>query len=221
MNQLSEGHKEKLRNQIITGVQNYNKFLLNKVFKIVCDDNSTVDIRFFSNDFKHLTGLYSNLSDSEFYNNCCNGHISSGNIETNQKYNWSTLKTKGNHIENIQELLYKDGEKILVSEVLDTRTCIFPYAVKNTTNNICVGFVDNINRARSLRKATNSTNVQSEKKICAIFAKPRDNDLYNELVYINTDKKFSEDDSLLQELDENIKCKCTQNFESQKENKSD
>ena len=73
MNQLSEGHKEKLRNQIITGAQNYDKFLLNKVFKIVCDDNSTVDIRFFSNDFKHLTGLYSNLSDSEFYNNCCNG----------------------------------------------------------------------------------------------------------------------------------------------------
>lgn len=42
MNQLSEGHKEKLRNQIITGAQNYDKFLLNKVFKIVCDDNSTV-----------------------------------------------------------------------------------------------------------------------------------------------------------------------------------
>lgn len=34
--------KEKLRNQIITGAQNYDKFLLNKVFKIVCDDNSTV-----------------------------------------------------------------------------------------------------------------------------------------------------------------------------------
>lgn len=213
MNQLTEGHKEKLRSQIITGAQNYNKFLLNKVFKIICDDNSTVDIRFFSNDFKHLTGLYSDLNDSEFYNNCCTGHISSGNIDTNQKYNWSTLKTKGKHIENIQELLYKDGEKILVAEVLDTNTYIYPYAVKNLSNNICVGFVNNINKARSLRKASNSTNVKSEKKISAIFAKHINSTLYDELVYIDSTKKYKNDDEILTDIDESIKNICIQNVQ--------
>lgn len=208
LSDLSIGHKQKLRNQIITGARNYQHYLVNKVFKIVCEDGVSVDVRFFINDFKHLTGLYSDLDDASFYENCCSGHISTGNIDTSQKYNWSTLKIKGKYVEKIHELLYKDGKKILVSEALDTKTCVFPYVVKNMSNNICVGFVDTIHKTRSLRKAASSTKCKYEKTIIAIFAKPKDDKEYSELVYL-TDvcNMYERNEALLEELSEDIQMK--------------
>jgi len=37
---LSEGHKTRLRKQLIAGARNYNKYLVNKTFKIICDDGT-------------------------------------------------------------------------------------------------------------------------------------------------------------------------------------
>lgn len=208
MHSLSDGHKNKLRNQIISGARNYDKYLVNKTFKIVCEDGEEVNVRFFTSDFKHLTGLHSNLSDSDFYQNCISGRIDIGNIHAVQKYNWSTLKTKGNHIERVHELLYKDGQKILVSEFLDTNTLVFPYAVKNTANNMCIGFVSNVNKARSLRKASTPAKSKVEKSIIAIFAKSSDAPLYHELVYVSTVLGlYEKDDLLLDKMDESIQMK--------------
>ena len=92
MNPLSENMKRRLRNYIISGARNYNKYLADKVFKIVCEDGDTVEIRFFISDFKHLTGLYSDLKNNEFYKECIHGTISIGNINTKQKYDWNTLR---------------------------------------------------------------------------------------------------------------------------------
>lgn len=69
MNPLSENMKRRLRNYIISGARNYNKYLADKVFKIVCEDGDTVEIRFFISDFKHLTGLYSDLKTMNFIKN--------------------------------------------------------------------------------------------------------------------------------------------------------
>lgn len=205
---LSIGHKVKLRTHIINGARNYDKYLTNKIFKIVCEDGLVIDVRFFITDFKHMTGLYSDLNDTAFFKECLSGNISTGNIDTDQKYNWSTLKTKGNHVENIHQLLYKDGKKILVSEVLDTKTRVFPYAIKNMSSNMCVGFVDNINRARSLRKASTSSNVKTERNIIAIFAKPLSSQKYNELVYISdVFGVYEKDEALLEEFSNDIQLK--------------
>ena len=81
------------------------------------------------------------------------------------------MRIKGNYIEKIHELLYKNGKKTLLLESLVTHTYVFPYAVLNHDNNMCVGFVSNINRARSLRKASSSLNAAMTKRISAVFAK--------------------------------------------------
>lgn len=208
MHSLSVGHKAKLRGQIITGARNCNKYLMNKVIKIICEDGEEVDIRFFSSDFKHMTGLCSNLSNEDSYQRCVLGTIDIGNINTNQKYNWSTLKAKGNHIEKIHELLYKDCGKTLLLNALDTNTYVFPYAVKNTLSNMCVGFVSSINKARSLRKASSSIKFGSEKTIIAVFAKTLENCKYNELIYISDIRgTYKKNESLLEKLDNNIQIK--------------
>ncbi len=205
---LSDGHKTKLRKQIIIGARNYKKYLTGKVFKIICEDGTEVDVRFFGSDFKHLTGLDSNLDNEKFYKNCVCGIIDIGNINNNQKYNWATLRTKGKSIEKIHELLYSDCQKTLLLELLHTNTFIFPYAVKNVVNNICVGFASDANKARSLRKASSSLNSKSQKSIIAIFAKLSERDKYHELVYVsNVVGIYKKDEGLLNKLDNNIQMK--------------
>lgn len=204
-NTLSVGHKIRLRKQIIAGARHYNKYLAGKIFKIVCEDGMEVDIRFHVTDFKHMTGLCSNLGNKSFYEKCVSGTIDIGNIDTNQKYNWNTLRIKGNHIEKIHELLYKDCSKTLLLEMLDTHTYVFPYAVKNTSNNMCVGFVSSINKARSVRKASTSTKFKFEKNVIAVFAKSAGCSAYHELIYVsNVLGMYKKNESLLNELDDVI-----------------
>ena len=202
---LTEGHKEKLRNQIIIGARNYKKYLMNKVFLIVCEDGLEYEVRFFKGDYKHLTGIISNLNDDDFFEYCVNAKIDKGNIDTNQKYDWGTLKKKGRIIQSIQDLLYKDDQKTLLLEALDTNTYVFPVALKDIANDICVGFVSHIHKARSLRRAKNSNNAKAEKKVIAILAKRNGAAVFNELVYLSNVRGVYEKNALLiEKMDETI-----------------
>lgn len=201
---LTDGHKEIIRKQIISGARNYKKLLMDKVFLIVCEDGAEYEVRFFKGDYKHLTGVYSNLDD-DFFEYCVNGKIDKGNIDTNQKYDWGTLKKKGRIIQNIHDLLYKDDQKTLLLEALDTNTYVFPLAIKDIANDICVGFVSDIHKARSLRRAKNSTNAKAEKRIIAVLAKNNGDKVYGELVYLSSVKGvYEKNESLIDKMDEPI-----------------
>ena len=182
--QLTEGNKTRLREKIVQGAKNYDKYLNNKCFKIICEDGIHTEVRFFQDDFKHLTGIESDLNESDFYAKCCKDLISTGNILTNQSYDWSTLRGKSNRIASIHELLYKDAKKTLLINGLITHTYVFPVAIRNDEINSCVGFVSNINKARSLRKAGTSKNTQTEKTIIAILGRKNGNSIYDEIVYM-------------------------------------
>ena len=111
-----------------------------------------------------MTGVKSDLSEKDFYDNCANGILDKGNILTRQKYNCGTLKRKSDQIENIHELMYAEGKKTLLLEKLKVNTCVFPVAIKNDEVDTCVGFVSDKNKARSLRNAKNATECESEKE---------------------------------------------------------
>ena len=182
-NVLNDGQKERLRNKIIQGAKNFDTYLNDRCFKIVCEDDSETIVRFFQRDFKHLTGLKSNLSTKDFYDKCLNSTISTGNIDTDQKYNWSTLKSKSDRIEIIHELLYTDADKTLLLNDLTTRTGTLPVAIRNDDRKACVGFMDPINRARSLRKASTSQGAKEEKTIIAIYEKKNGDSEFTDIIY--------------------------------------
>lgn len=203
---LTEGHKEKIRKQLIEGARNYKHYLMNKIFLIVCEDGTEYEVRFFKGDYKHLTGIRSDLPDNDFFEYCVNAKIDRGNIETTQKYDWGTLKKKGRMIQKIHELLYKDDQKTLLLEALDTKTYVFPIAIKDIANDICVGFVSDIHKARSLRRAKNSNNAKAEKRIIAIFSRKNDTAVFTELVYLSeVNSVYRENEHLIEKLDETIK----------------
>ena len=205
MHQLTEGHKNRIRNLLIQGARNYKKYLTDKVFKIVCADGSYFEVRFFESDFKHLTGVGSDLGNEDFYKNCVKGIISTGNIKSNQKYDWGTLKKKSKKIENIHQLLYKDGQKTILLDTLKTNTYIFPIAIKNEANDICIGFVSDIHRARSLRSANNSMEAKREIPIIAIFARKNNSKIFGELIYISgVSLLYEKMENILIDMDEKL-----------------
>lgn len=184
---LTEENKVRLKGKIVKGAQNFEKYLNGKCFKIICKDGMQTEIHFFQDDFKHLTGIESNLSERDFYLKCKQGLISTGNIRTDQKYDWSTLRGKANRIECIHELLYQNAEKTLLLNGLITHTYVFPVAIRNDVLNSCIGFVGNINKARSLRKAGTSRNTAVEKEIVAIWGRAEGSSAYDECVYIKSE----------------------------------
>ena len=82
--------KSSLRDHIISGSRNYKKFLVRKYFGIIDEEGTIHEVCFYTTDFKHLTGLYSLLSDEKFFDECVRGHITIADISTNQKYDWNT-----------------------------------------------------------------------------------------------------------------------------------
>jgi len=195
-NTLTEGNKNRLRTCIIQGAINFEQYLNNKTFLILCEDNSQTQIRFFQEDYKHLTGIYSDLEDTEFYDKCKHGNISTGNIDTYQKYDWSTLRKKTKKIKHFHELLYSKADKSLLLNQLKTHTTVFPVAIRNDEENICVGFVDDIHKARSLRSAKNSRDADSEKQIIAILGKKNGSGKFEEKVYVKESYEVKEDYSI-------------------------
>lgn len=193
-NNLSEGRKERIRDKIILGAKNYKQYLCDKTFRILCEDGTEKEVRFFGADFQHLTGVKSDLNDERFFDNCRLGTIDKGNILTNQKYNWSTLKRKSDRIVNIHGLLYENNDKTLLLEEFEAKSCVFPVAIKNNEMDTCVGFTSDINKARSLRNAISASKCKDEKKIVFIAAKKNGEEKFTELVYsaenINPDEKL-------------------------------
>ena len=180
---LTDGNKHRLREKIIQGAINFEKYLTGKSFKIICEDKSETIVRFFKRDFKHLTGIDSDLNENEFYEKCLQSHIETGNIFNEQKYDWSTLKGKSNRIENIHKLLYEDAEKTLLLNQLKVNTTVFPVAIRNDNMKTCVGFAGSVHKARSLRKSNSSKNAKQEKVIVAIYGRTNEETDFSEIVY--------------------------------------
>lgn len=188
-----------LKDKIIKGARLYKKHLMDKDFLIVCEDGSSSVVKFFKADFLHLTGVKTNLTEDGFFDNSVGDTLDVANISEQQKYNWNTLKSKAIRIEKIHKILYENVKNTLFMINLKTNTKVFPVAIKNSNADTCIGFVGNINKARTLRKYSSSNNADAQKRILAIFEKKQTAQKYNKLVYITSvkelyDKKADIDD---------------------------
>lgn len=187
---IDENKRKKLRENAIAGAREYSHYLVNKDFLILCEDGTAHILHFYKADFRHLTGIKSNLSDEDFYNNCVNGYLDVGNISAYQKYNWATLNSKSKRIAQIHRIVYYNIQDSLFMINLHTNTMNFPVAVKNTSIDACIGFFNPNNKARTLRKYNSSNNAEQQKKIELIVAKRTGLLLYDELIYVSTVKNI-------------------------------
>lgn len=187
---IDENKRKKLRENAIKGAKQYSHYLTDKDFLVICEDGTEHILHFYKADFKHLTGIKSNLNDDDFFTNCENRHLDLGNISEYQKYNWETLNSKSKRIVKIHRIVYDNIQNTLFLINLHTNTRNFPVAIKNTNIDTCVGFLNSNNKARTLRKYSSSQNAEEEKKIGLIVAKKDNTTLYNELIYVSNIKNI-------------------------------
>ena len=182
-NILRPGQKERLRKGAIQGSRYYNHFLKDKTFVVVTEDYMYCSITFKKQDFCHFTGLsIARVSESNFFDICLNGTITNSNIRDEQHYDYNTLRVKNNILKKLNMFLHADASTNLFISGLVTNTFTFSCAIRNDTENMTICFVGENNRARSLRKARNSRNTQSEKQIIGIFE--LNNTKWDKCIYI-------------------------------------
>lgn len=207
-NQISANQRKKLRTNAIKGATRYAHYLMDKVFLVVCEDGKEYELRFLKSDYRHLTGIRTNLDDDTFFEQCKNRTLDIGNINEYQKYNWDTLKTKAKRICDIQRLLYDNIQNALFMINLHTQTRDFPVAIKNTNINACVGFIDNNNKARTLRKYNSSNDADEQKKIYLIIARKQNASLFDELVYTSSvEDIYKVNKDIVDKMEENLQDK--------------
>ena len=205
---IDENKRKILRDNTIKGARQYSHYLVDKDFLVLCEDGKEYVLHFLKNDFRHLTGIKSDLRDDVFFQNSKKGHLDLGNIAEYQKYNWETLKSKSKGIVQIHKVLYENIQNSLFLINLHTNTRDFPVAIKNTNINACIGFVDSYHKARTLRKYNSSNNADLQKKISLIAAKKSNMVLYNELVYTSAIKNvYDLNESILEKLSERVEDK--------------
>lgn len=205
MYQINANKRDFLKHQIIDGAEKYKKNLIGKVFYIICEDGMGYYVRFFKDDFIHLVGVCSDLSDKRFFDNSADGCLDKDNIKEFQKYNWATLKSKANGIVNIDKIIYGKSENSLFMVNLKTNTYTYPVAIRNKDINLCIGFKDHVNKARTLRKYNNSSDASEQKMIIAIFSTTSENKQCNEMVYLSDyDRLMKMDESIIKKINNEL-----------------
>lgn len=205
---VADDKKLFLRDKCVVGAKKYKDYLMDKDFLVICEDGNSTVVRFFAKDFIHLTGIKSNLTEKRFFDNCYDKTLAIGNIDKNQHYNWDTLKSKAVRIEMVDQIVYGKTENSLFMVNLHTHTGDFPYAIRNSDINTCIGFKGSINKARTLRKYSNSADADNQKKILAIFSKMSANSIYDNLIYLeNIEELLCKKNDLLSLISDDLKQK--------------
>ena len=181
---ISEERRLAMRQKIIAGAKKYKNYLVDKEFKVICEDGSVNSLRFFPKDFQHLTGLLSDLSESDFFQRCYDKTISLQNILEEQKYDFKTLRFKTTKIENIEQIIYGNSKSSLFMFNLHTESRDYPVAIRNKDIDTCIGFRDNVHRPKTLRNYAKSNKADKEVEIVSIFAKDNRSREYTECVYL-------------------------------------
>ena len=205
---INEEKRKRLRENAIKGASLYAHYLMDKIFLVICEDGTEYSLRFLKSDYRHLTGIDSNLDDDTFFDNCKLRHLDIGNINEYQNYNWQTLNSKAKRISHIHRILYDNVQNALFMINLHTNTRDFPVAIKNTNIDTCIGFVDKNNKARTLRKYNSSNNADAQKKISLIIAKKQNESLYSELVYTSIVKNiYKTNEKIVEKMSPNLQNK--------------
>ena len=205
---LGVSEKHFIREKIIQGSRNYNKYLKGKSFLVVTEEIEFYIITFPAKKYRHLTGVTTSLKEEEFFTNCLSGKIAISQISNEQKYNFKTLKKKALAIEKIHKIIYSDTTNSLFLKELHTNTSLFPVGIINDNLDICIGFKGKKLQIATLRTSNNSKDANEKKRILCIFAKGVNDELYNEIVYISNIKSvFSQKEELFNYLSSEIKDK--------------
>ena len=178
---IRDGRKQRLVQSYKIAAQTYLTYI-GYIYEIHAEGH-VYKVEFNKKDFLHLCGVTTNLSATDFFENCVNSTLTKNNICTNQRKDWNSLKGKEKCLLNLQHLITTPTDSLFLEDLV-TSTFTFPVAIRNDNRDIAIAFKANKNYvARSLRKARHSVNCSHSYIIDTIYRYPK-NDIQNStLIY--------------------------------------
>ena len=145
-------------------------------------------VYFKKSDYIHLTGLDTRFKPNTFFNVCIDGTLRETDIFLFQTHTDSTLRQKATILNKLHAFFHVDASTNLFLDQLVTTTYTFECAIRNDARNSCIAFKKASNHAhtsaRSIRKASSSTNASNALRIYAIFCGNVNSEKLDTLVYI-------------------------------------
>ncbi len=181
--------------QICIAAKQYKKKLVGKTFLYVFDGRY-IEVMFKTSNFKHLTGVESNLSAKSFYKLAVDGKLQGTQIFFSAQHPFQLSKRKIQHINNISNLA--TSESFLLEDIT-TSTQTYKFGSTDLNFTLCFNKQnptgiksDAYFTVESLRDEDcfdRSANVYS---ITHILARANDIPIYTDVLYIEKGKSLSD-----------------------------
>ena len=211
MSAKREIQKMMLKKDIIEASKLYKDWFVGKTFMYVFE-NKHIQVTYRIKDFKHLTGVASNIGSKDFYKHSIDEVLSENNIINSSRYPFNLARKKVTALLNFKRLIEVD---LLMLEEITTNSTSYKFGVSDLEFTLCLinptdknGNVINNDYfvPQSLRVEDSVSRSKNAYEVNFIFVKENNDSFYTKLLY--NDKKYSIS-SLSQEIKDKIKIELT------------
>lgn len=194
MSAKREIQKMELRQDIIEASRLYKDWFVGKTFMYVFE-NKHIQVTYRIKDFKHLTGVASNIGAKDFYKHSIEEVLSENNIINSSRYPFNLARKKVTALLNFKCLIDVD---LLILEEITTDSTTYKFGVADLEFTLCLinptdkkGKVinDDYFVPQSLRVEDSVSRSKNVYEVNFIFVKENNESVYSKLLY--DDKKYS------------------------------
>lgn len=182
-----QNNKNKITTDIINAAKSYKRNLVGKTFLYVFD-NQYIEVMFKAKDFRHLTGVDTNLTAQDFYKKAHSGILRPNQIYFSARHPYPLAVKKLKHLQNISSLTI--NECFMLKDIT-TQSEVYKFGTTDLHFSICFNQETddkgikkgNCYIAKSLRDEDCFTKSDKVFIITHIFSKPNDQKLYENEIY--------------------------------------
>lgn len=196
MNKNYELKVENVRNQIIEAAQNYQRYLLGKVFLYIYEDRY-IEMVYGKSAFLHLTGAKTYLSADDFFKKAVNGKLKTNQIFFDKTHPIRTATKKIKQFYDLEKLI---SQRVYIMENVKTQTILYGKGITDQRISIMLNKANNrYYFPQSLRVGGSKLFEENELyEVIYILSKSVDEENYSRVEYgaIKTLDKYIENNNI-------------------------
>lgn len=195
----SQDRKNIVQN-IIRAANLYKQHLVGKRFLYVFD-NRYIEVIYKASNFRHLTGVDTQLSAKDFYRLACNKKLQVNQINFSSKHPYNLCAKKVKHLEEIATLA---GSENFMLEEITTQTQTYKFGTTDLNFSLCMNKETDETGAekgdcyvvQSLRDEDCFSKSKEAYVVTHILSRPNDKKEYTDILYVDSNNELLPDNLL-------------------------
>lgn len=170
--------------QIHTAADLYRKNLVGKKFLYVFDGRY-IEVIYKAENFRHLTGVDTNLSAKDFYSKAARRMLTVKQINFTSQHPYDLCVRKLQHLSHVSTII---TTKSFILEEITTVTCTYKFGTTDLKFSLCMNKDTNGDCyvAQSLRDEDCSAKSKTVYGVAYIFSKSNDSKKYSKLLFCDS-----------------------------------